>query len=224
MAVWLTIHPKTKACLTKHWSDVEYKGINPDIPRKWLGLRCDGLVIVDCDSEEAVDWWYAHVGVSRRQRRSHTYTVKTNHGYHLYYVATPGSPEASIIGRVHEKLDIKAGRGALIVVPPSPGYTELYDRPMIAPFDPKWIPIVIRADGSTEYNEIPDGQGNNTMFSIACKLRQLGFTVPAIEECLFAINPVVMRRDPMASDKIEAIAQSAGRYATSPDWPLDTVA
>lgn len=224
MSVWLPIHPSSKACLVKGWSTLEYRGINPDKPRKWLGLRCDNLVVVDCDDQDAIDWWYDHVGVrSERQRRTHTFTVKTKHGLHLYYIHTPGAPEASIIGRVHAKLDIKAGRGALVVVPPSPGYVELYDVPMRV-FDPRWLPSVTRANGTTEFHEIPDGQGNNTMFSIACKLRQLGFSVVTIEDSLAAINPVVMRRDPMPSQTIEAIARSAGRYETSPDWTLDTTA
>jgi hypothetical protein len=221
MSVWLPIHPSSKACLVKGWSSIEYRGINPDIPRKWLGLRLDNLVVVDCDSEEAIEWWYQHVGVTTTaQRRKHTFTVKTKHGLHLYYVHTPGSPEASIIGKVHAKLDIKAGRGALVVVPPSPGYTELHDVSMRV-FDPRWLPSVVRSDGTEEFHEIPDGQGNNTMFSIACKLRQLGFSVVTIDDALAALNYVLMARDPMPSQTITQIAMSAGRYDTSPDWSLE---
>jgi len=220
MSVWLPIHPSTKACLVKGWSAPEYKGVDPDKPRKWLGLRLDGLVVIDCDSEDALKWWLAVLNLTTRQFKTHTYTVKTKNGWHLYYVHTPGSPEASIIGRVHTKLDVKAGRGALVVTPPSPNYVELYNNPL-CPFDPKWLPITTTSDGGTEFHEIPDGQGNNTMFSIACKLRQLGFSVPTIDDALQALNPVLMASDPMPAASIEAIAKSAGRYETSPDWPTE---
>ena len=217
MSVWLAISEKTKACHVKGWAEPGYKGLSPEQvdKAKWLGLRCDGLVVIDCDSQEACDWWLARIGLPME----HTHTVKTKNGYHFYYSWTPGSPTTSSTGTVHDALDVKAGRGSLVVVPPSPGKETLYDIDII-PFKHNWIPATERVQ-LDDYNEIPDGKGNNTMTSIGGALRKQGMSEVLIERALLAINPVVMPTSPMPESTIVQIASSVSRYETSPDWDVE---
>lgn len=217
MSVFLRIDPNSKACRTKGWSDPSYLGLSPEQvdKAKWLGLRTDRLVVIDCDSQEACSWWLERIGLPME----HTYTVRTTNGWHFYYSWTPGSPTAPSIGKVHDKLDVKAGIGSLVVIPPSPGKEELFDIPIL-PFKHNWIPAEERSV-TDDYEEIPDGRGNNTMAALGGALRKQGFSESLVERSLLALNPVVMPTAPMPVDTVVQIAASVSRYETSPDWDIE---
>jgi hypothetical protein len=87
---------------------------------EWVGLRADGLVIIDCDSRAAFDAWVDHVG--GRDNLGHV--VATPRGFHVYYLWSEGSPAGPAVG-VFPKTDIRAGRGSYVVCPPTPGYEFL---------------------------------------------------------------------------------------------------
>ncbi len=146
--LFLAIDPdEGKACYTKGWSGIHYKGIDPTSVQ-YLGRRCDGLVVVDCDTDDAAKQWLALIGLDL----GHTFCVKTKRGYHFYYEATPGAPSRSRdLRKYGYDIDLKAGRGALVVIPPTPGKTVLHDVPML-PWLPAWlerITSVSRANGET---------------------------------------------------------------------------
>jgi hypothetical protein len=223
--VWLPISAKTKACHVKGWSSPEYKGINPE-GRKWLGLRCDNLVVIDCDKPGVEGWWLERI----QKPFEHTYTVKTTNGFHFYYSYTPGSPTSSSIGKLHPTggIDIKAGRGSLVVVPPSPGKEELLDLPIL-PFDYHWLigtPIdttlgKVRQEAVGGWTEVPHGRGNDLMISFAGSFRKQDMAEDAIEACLAAISPIIMSSDPMSLKDIGSVAHSAAQYTPSPDGDIE---
>jgi hypothetical protein len=69
----------------------EWRRVPPDA--NW-GVPCaaNGFVVVDVDSGEIPD------------ECTPTYTVKTDRGFHLYYLATPG---ASYRGKLRDGIDVK---------------------------------------------------------------------------------------------------------------------
>jgi hypothetical protein len=87
-------------------------------------LRCDNLVVVDCDSEESAAWWRKHVGPEGTED---TWIRKTPRGYHFIYDWTPGSPEApdaDIFRGDPPGIDVRAGRTSQIVFH-APGYATI---------------------------------------------------------------------------------------------------
>jgi hypothetical protein len=183
---------------------------------EWYGLRCDGLVVVDCDDAAAAMHW---CGIDTEWDRGRV--RKTPRGYHFVYKYTEGSPTAPAVG-VFEHTDIRAGATSQIVYF-APGY---YDRNMAEPryFDPRWLPdnfgVQVTHDDEA-WSEMPDGRGNNTMAAFAGAFRKQGMDVVTIVKCLSAINRITMTRDPMTQAEVIEIAKSVGRYAARPDIDIE---
>lgn len=90
----------------------------------WVGMRADGLVIMDLDTAEAIDFWEQHTG----SLDGFQHAVRTPHGLHVYYQWAPGSPEGPMVNVFQGKpagIDIRAGAGSYVVAPPTPGYTDV---------------------------------------------------------------------------------------------------
>ena len=51
---------KPKAPAQRGWESPGHKGINPKTFKGWYGIRCDGLIVIDCDSEDAFLQWRQH--------------------------------------------------------------------------------------------------------------------------------------------------------------------
>src|SRR5258707_15235141 len=117
-----------KAPSVPGWQSPDYEGVDRNYGG-WVGLRTDGLVVIDCDTEEAVKEW--------RSIGAPTFEVKTPRGTHFYYKWSAGSPLGPAVD-VLPGIDVRAGRGAQVVVPPTPGYDEIGGE--FAPFDPSWLP------------------------------------------------------------------------------------
>ena len=106
-----------KAPAVSGWASPGYVGVSPDMHTTqglWLGLRCDNLVVVDCDTDEAAKFWLARYNPGRNRR---TYVRKTPRGFHFVYTWTEGSPTGPAVG-VFPHVDIRAGRGSQIVFTP----------------------------------------------------------------------------------------------------------
>lgn len=218
MPVYLALngpnHKRPKAPTAKGWADENHQGVDPDTHEGWLGLRTDGLVVVDCDSDDAAHLW--------REIGDATHEVKTPRGRHFYYRWTPGSPAAPAVA-VLPGIDIRAGRGAQVVCPPTPGY-ELVDNGVnLAPFRGAWLSPADDVELDSEADEwdvIPEGRRNETLVNIAGGLRRQGMSAEAIGYTLAYIN----KRScdpPLDLDEIVVIAESAGRYSPQPDWAVE---
>lgn len=208
---------KPKATKAKRWEQPEHTGVDRDYGG-WVGLRADGLVIVDCDSDEAVARW-------RSIAPTQTYEVQTPRGgVHFYYKWTPGCPTGPDTDWFGEgsHIDVRAGNGSYVVCPPTPGYTALNERkPALC--KSKWLGEKVRpaGDGEGEYDEIPDGRGNDTLAGIGGYLRRQGFSFDLINNALSGINKLAMSTDPMPQKDVTAIAKSVCRYDVEPDWDIE---
>lgn len=179
---------------------------------EWYGLRCDGLVVIDCDNVAAARAWQKIVG-----ENSGTYVRLTPRGFHFIYAWTPGSPEGPSVG-VLPDIDIRAGSGSQIVFY-APGYKDLGSSwDSVRPFEPSWLPqrkTQVTTDVD-EWAEIPHGRGNAVMVAFAGTFRKQGMDERTIRTVLNGINRLCMTEAPMSREAVAAIAHSVCRYAPEP--------
>lgn len=213
-AVFLALKPNTKQPTAAKWSSPTYKGIDAAKHAR-VGLRCDGLVVIDCDSALAVKQWRART--DEMATRFHS----TPHGGHFLYTFTPGSPTGPQVG-VLPGIDVRAGRGSQIVFPPTEGY-KVVDKHQPAPFRPEWLPQTASATGSAEmldWDTIPEGFRNDTLTAFAGAFRRQGMSPEMIYKALLGLNEGLCEPTLPASE-IETIVRSAARYSPQPDWSID---
>lgn len=214
MTVYIPLNPdKTPAA--RGWQKAEFTGPVPngEAPSdgEWLGLRADGLVIIDCDSDEALQRWVEFVG----ERNTLTFTVKTPRGWHLYYRFTPGSPTGPAVG-ILPSVDLRAGSGSYVVSSCAPGYEQRGDRPILS-FDPAWMPAKPEKDtgSGAGWDVIPEGTRNDTLAAFAGTLRSRGMSASKIAETLYAMNKTFCD-PPLDNEEVVLIAKSIGRYEPEP--------
>lgn len=204
----LPLTPGTKTPAVSGWAEPDYVGVESG---SHVALRCDGLVVVDCDSFEAAKLWHdAHP--------EPTYVVKTPRGRHLHYRWTEGSPSGPAVG-VLPGVDIRAGSRSYVVLPPTPGYEVVDDTEPLA-FDPNWLPSRKQSevlDAAHEgWTTIPEGRRNNTLTAFAGMLRKQGAGEQAMLDALKGLNRAFCV-PPLPDDDIRRIVQSVGRYEPDPD-------
>lgn len=204
-----------KAPAVPAWASPGYHGVTPDKLGEWFGLRCDGLVVVDCDSQDAAKTWVGRCG-----KASNTYVRKTPRGFHFIYRWTDGSPTQPGAGFL-PGLDIRAGSGSQIVFH-ADGYSDVAsDWDDILPFDPSWLPEAAArsklGDVGEGWTEMPQGRGNVCLTAIAGAMRKQGMAEQPIRVILRAINKLTMTESPMPKEDVDAIARSVCRYAPDPD-------
>lgn len=213
---------KPKACSQRGWESPGHKGINPKTFKGWYGLRCDGLLVIDCDSDEARDAWEEITGGAV------TWVRKTPRGYHYVYrwhdplgeLDDFKGPHAGVLPGI----DIRQGRSSQIVYSApglDPGYYTLTGGPTtMANFHAPWAKDFVVGRKATTiadtWDEMPEGVGNNTMAAIAGTMRKQGMSPYTMVRCLAAINRITMTTDPMPREMIVAIAKSVSRYDVDP--------
>jgi KaiC/GvpD/RAD55 family RecA-like ATPase len=199
------------------WSRPDYEGVEPT---GRVALRADGLVIIDCDSDEAAARW--------RQIGSPTLEVKTPRGWHFYYTWTPGSPTGPAVDVFGSKsgIDVRAGIGSYVVAPPTEGYKTVKKRKP-APFTPAWLPKQHDSDAGSDletWTSIPVGRRDDTLTALAGSLRRQGMAPELIYQTLLAWNETIVEQpagDEMTARDIERIVRSVVRYAPQPDWSIE---
>lgn len=202
-----------KAPSVKGWQSPAFVGFSsPGDPHSgvWFGLRCDGLVVIDCDTTAAAEAWLQHIG----EQANHTWVRRTPHGLHFIYAWSPGSPEAPMAG-VFEKTDVRAGRTSQIVFQAA-GYGDLTRPGEAAIFDPAWLPVRTTRDDAEEWSSVPEGRRNSTLTAIGGALRKQGMAFPEIGTVLSALNRQYCE-PPLDTGEIEVIAHSVSRYVPDPD-------
>jgi hypothetical protein len=203
---------RPKAPKVAGWQSPSFEGISAWSTDAWIGLRTDGLVVIDCDTPDAAIAW-----IERTQLpNGGTWVRKTPRGFHFIYRAVPGAPDGPLVG-VFEHVDVRAGNASQIVFHAT-GYYDETPEVALADFEPTWLPprssIARDAD---EWDEIPDGRGNNTMTALAGALRRQGASHEVMLKVLAAVNRLTMTRDPMPLEMIASIANSVSRYTPDPD-------
>ena len=206
-----------KAPKASGWADDNYKGVDPS-SHEHVGLRTDKLVVVDCDSPEAVAQWQ-EIGAP-------TYSVKTPRGQHFYYRWTPGSPAgpAAAIFGPHSGIDLRAGTGAQVVVKMGDGkYVPVDDTP-IADFSPQWYggkqsnPTVQVDDSHGDWSVVPAGRRNQALTALAGGLRRQGMSADAILATMMVWNTHGLVVPPLPEEELRTIAHSVGRYNVESNW------
>lgn len=197
-----------KAPSVSKWQAPDYPGVDRNYGG-WVGLRTDGLVVIDCDSDTAVEAWRA-IG-------DETFEVKTPRGTHFYYKWSPGSPLGPSVD-VLPGTDVRAGNTSQVVVPPTPGYEEMGGEVM--PFDPSWLPVKPAPEDVLDqgWDVIPEGRRNVTLTAIAGSLRKQGAGPEMMAATLATINKHRCI-PPLPDDEIVTIIRSVLRYAPDPFDP-----
>jgi hypothetical protein len=167
----------------------------------------DGLVILDLDSEDAIQ-----EAESRGLPR--TLEVRTAKGRHLYFEG-----EARTRARILPGMDIR-GAGGYVVAPPSIHasghvYEWLNADMEVAPL-PEWIdealsaPQEARAEATLDNAVLPEGARNDGLFLLACDAARAGLFEPEITAALLAAN-ASRCKPPLDEDEVQRIAGSAAK-------------
>jgi len=151
-----------------------------------------------------------------------TLSVRTGRGRHFYFRQPSDLKVKSGAGLLGTKLDVK-GDGGYVVAPPSihpetkGRYEFISDR---EPADaPPWLIEMVRAEARRENppddgnasEKVPEGDRNDTLTSMAGKLRRTGLSQVEIEAALLKANEE--RCDPpLGRSEVCRIAQSIARY------------
>jgi hypothetical protein len=229
----IALLPRAKEPLTKH--GVKDATTDPEIIRSWwrrypsanIGIAtgaASGVFVVDIDGKQggetidAIEHEYGPL--------PHTVSQLTGRGMHWLFhrngVAIPNSA-----GRLGPGVDIKGDAG-YIVVPPSvhPSGKRYEWEPEHAPDEidiadpPEWLlhKITNGARPASEARPAPDvreaiveGQRNQTLTSLAGKLRRTGLGEAAIAAALLAVNDAQCD-PPLDRREVEAIAESVSKY------------
>lgn len=213
--IYLPLQEGTKVPAVAGWADPDYPGVTPS-PDGWFGLRCDGLVVMDFDTIEAARLWLEDHPASR--------AVRTPRGIHIYYRWTPGSPDGPRVG-VLPNTDVRAGRGSFVVVPPTPGYSQV-DVPVedFVDFDPSWLPNKVSTERLTGpgWTQVPQGQRNATLATVAGSLRKQGADRQVLRQVLHGMNRSFCE-PPLDPDEVDQIASSVSRYEPQPENSLTSI-
>lgn len=191
--------------------------------RKWwnqwrnasIGVSLDGIVVVDLDPRNGCD---IAAFLSEHPDAFGTWSAKTGGGgRHIWFRARKG---VRYPGKLSDGVDIKSGAGSYVVAPPSMHFSgKRYE--WIAPpwrtnlaLAPDWISrgkCKPKTIGSNANGEIPEGERNNHLTSLAGSMRRRGMSADAIEAALLIENS---RRcvPPLDDSDVKTIAASVARY------------
>lgn len=215
--VLIPIDKNSKRPTVKGWASPDYRTPENFPAGTGIGLRADGIVIVDADNEAALSRWQDMVGGQE------VATVRTPRGYHFYYRL----PEGERFGpSANDGLDVRSGSGSYALIPPSPGYA------WVGPAwdgDPAKLPLApvehVRAiqprraepaSSDEGWDMIPEGRRNVTLTALAGALRRQGAGAEAIAGTLATFN--ANRCDPpVPDDELVSIIRSTLRYEPDPD-------
>lgn len=199
-----------KSPAERGWASSEYRGVDRTYGG-WVGMRCDDLVVVDCDNAEAAKAW-------TKAHPEPTFVVKTPRGFHFYYehLGEPLGPHVAVVPGT----DIRSGPGSYVVVPPTPGY-EVVKQLDMATYNPAWFkPRESKPESGDEgWTEVPEGQRNSMLASLGGMLRKQGADFTVIFATLLGFNES-MCVPPLPRDEVRVIARSVAGYEPDPDLVL----
>jgi hypothetical protein len=181
------LRPGTKVAVVKDWpalATTDQATIEAwwrSYPDANIGVATgDGLVVLDIDGPTGETSLNLKQAASSDTRP--TFTVKTPHGHHLYYLTA--IPVRNSAGRHGPGLDVRGEHGYVV----GPGssvdgavYTVVSHLSM-APA-PKWVtepPPAATTQTVAPGEPIPVGQQDETLYKIACRLRGKGWNYDGI--------------------------------------------
>jgi hypothetical protein len=171
-----------------------------------------GLVVVDCDDDAALATAEARYG-----RTPVLVRTPSGRGGHLYYKAPPGGEVRQANLRRSEGLaiDIKAGKGAYVICPPSvrPSNGIAYAFARGGWDDLPHLPVfnAMAAGGAAPRRRVPDGERGDHLFRRALHLALDCETGAELAAKLLVVNEVECD-PPMRQEDVEKTAASAWGY------------
>lgn len=148
-----------------------------------------------------------------------TASVRTGNGLHLYF-SSPQEPVKSRTG-IMPGLDVR-GEGGYVVAPPSlhvRGSAYTWQSDDAVEDAPEWLIDLVNGGSRTHAQTvqahdgedvlIPVGERNDTLYRLACGLKERGLEVDEIEKELFMVNENGCE-EPLPNGEVKSIAASAG--------------
>lgn len=204
-------------------------------PNANVGVATEGIYVIDIDPMEdgTPNYWMNTLTVEQVDELSRApQTITPRNGVHLWF-RQPDGVELRNTGRgeIAPRVDTR-GTGGYVLVPPSnvkehgaywfsPG-RELDCGPEDLPVVPQFIidklseakkpkAATPEPSGADSVEDIPEGQRNNTLTSIAGGWRRIGMSRDAIAAALQVVN-VERCKPPMDAAEVDQIAGSVARY------------
>ena len=165
-----------------------------------------GLVVVDCDSNEALEAAKHLFGPSPILVRT-----PSGRGGHLYYKPPAAPVRQANLRRSHGlAIDIKAGKGAVVIVPPSarPSTGAAYRFERGSWDDLPDLPVFRGARRNTDAHDDSTGQRNSTLFLRCLRLARDCETVGELENKALIVNETDFA-EPLGITEVEKIVRSA---------------
>lgn len=196
-------------------------------PTANIGIATDpsGLTVYDVDVAGDKPGLASHDEIAHLLPATLAATTRSG-GKHLYYAAPQGPPLRRIgikpdgVSRPRGKTGLDLIAKGYVLAPPSvvdgKSYTwDNLDTADVVPLPDLLARAASEADPRapiTETDTIGEGERNNTLFRIACRMRGAGLTVDEVFDGLKIINANRVR-PPLPEHELLTIAQSAGQRA-----------
>ena len=177
--------------------------------------RASKLLVVDVDPDGSE--WYRQ----NAERLACGYTQRTQRGHHLFYIY-PDVEIRNSASKLARGVDVR-GEGGYVVAWAAQGLAATGSWDDIGPA-PAWlIEALTQPEASSRApaqglngNAYPEGQRNDSLFRLACRLRRSGLTADEIRVALDKRNATHCN-PPLPDAEVAAIAASAGRYEQGGD-------
>ena len=225
--VRIPLAPRSKVPVVFNWQNEPpdspvWESAARNVPGCNWGLRLDDLVVADCDSPEAVEWWEASCPVPTPVQSVGDPKRRT-----FWYHRPPASLLRTM--RIRPDLEIRTGSGAQQVIPPSThptGHGYLWVFSTVTPEHAleRWAPeapeewilaqkpsVALWGDGEDGWDMIPEGGRNNALTAVGGLLRRHGASKAAIERGLEACNDLFCRPR-LTEEELGKISWSVARY------------
>lgn len=194
-----------------------------EYPRANIGVRTDGLLLIDVDGVEGMGWLIENPDYAAELTVA-PISVTANGGRHYWFRQPEGASYRNTAGVIAPKIDTRAN-GGYVVAPPSElagdrGYRwvegfGLECGPEGLPEPPKWLVGLLEVRSPelrvVPQGKIPEGKRNAALASIAGVLRRQGCEEATIRAALRQEN-TNRCNPPMRESEVDKIAWSVSRY------------
>lgn len=181
------------------------------------------LVVADVDSAKGgrIEELYNFVPKEILEK---TLWIKTGGGFHLYFSFPQNVEIRNSTSKLGNKIDVR-GEGGYVVAPPSMHISgkhyEFFNNNEILPFPQEFIEILNKPETRTENNNSNgkpiqndcylEGTRNDSLTSVAGKLRHAGLKESELEPALLKIN-AERCKPPLNKSEVLQIVHSVARY------------
>jgi hypothetical protein len=176
------------------WTEYQKRHPDPDEVREWftkyphasiaiLTGKISGIVVVDLDSPEAIEW------AKQNKIMENTLVARTSRGYHVYFRYPSGRTVKNTVSFNNMKIDIR-GDGGYVIAPPSLHFTGVrytwYQKNPPADLPEIFLEEIENRNSKTTdlkplYQGVQKGNRNNALARLCGSWFRDGLTY---EECL----------------------------------------